>query len=533
MMKGNLTKEAMDRLEEELSRFELMGDYLTKTEQQKESFTSLKQAERFLLADGAIPINNIILMENSKGKTDILNISTTKYSQKEIEELAKETGLEEKDIISLLQDGMKIEDISAAVAQIPKTIKDISESAAIREMIKKDIKKGIQIVPMKDGSLQVDTIQKVAEIDEEGLVKFEPQLLESLKLFEQKGLIKLSDKIAVKEIEPQSRQKEHGNSLKVVSFAEKKEEQTKDEIEKQKMARGLNIDSDEIVSVIRIDDKDGGSKLLNDSRGMDDGPVYIIRTKNGYTENKFITAKGTRDGGYEQIQGFESTPAVKEVAASFKDTQNSMYTVALKPGEIRAGKMHSMDDDYKFFLIKRAGESIDNGSNSFLYVGTSGETDMSLIENRESGERQFVQLPVSRVYPSSIYLENNRGYGQKTELLTPDNDKANDEDVPQPEISFNDIIEKKKLLEKLKKIESRIVEIEDRNEKGPIEPDSAEMSENDARSRDSFDLNPNELDSLYTERSQILKQLGMDESKAIQEPEREEEFEHIPGQRKH
>ena len=536
MIKGNLTEKSLEELEEELAKFELMDDYLQKTGQQKEKFTSLREAESLILIDGANPIKNIILMENAKGKTEILKRTKTEYDEKEIEELAKKTGLEKKDIIALLQHGMKLDEISEAFKEIPPSIKEISDSAVIREMIKKDInsemlneitKKGVQVVPMKDGSLQVSSLQKIAEVNEKGLLDIEPKLLKSLETFEQMGLIKLSSKLVVKEIEPQSRQREHGNSLKVVSLQEKEEDKTKDDIEKQKMAQGLGINSDEIVSIIRIDDKENGSKLLNDARGMDDGPVYIIRTRNGVTGNKFITARGTKEGGYEQIQGFESTPVSKKVASLLKDTQNSMNTVAIKPGEIRAGKMHSMDNKYRYFQIRRAGESKDDDSNTLLFVGTSGETDMSLIESREDGERQFVQLPVSSVHPSSIYLENNMGYGQKTELSS----IAEDKGEQKPEITFDDINEKTKLLKRLKEIESKIVELEDQREIKSVQPASIETSETPEKSEeqnkpDEDFHDSKELDSLYTERANVLKQLGMDESKIIEEPEEETEMQH-------
>ncbi len=77
-------------------------------------------------------------MKESKGKTDILQKKKQqKYTGDEISELMQRTGLEKEDIIVLLQDGMQLEEIGKAADQLP--FKEISESAAIREMIRRDI----------------------------------------------------------------------------------------------------------------------------------------------------------------------------------------------------------------------------------------------------------------------------------------------------------------------------------------------------------------------------------------------------------
>ena len=88
-------------------------------------------------------------------------------------------------------------------------------------------KKGIEIVPASDRSLEVTNIQHLADVDEKGLVELDQDLVTSLKPFEEFGLIKVSKELVVKELEPQEMEKVKGKSLQVVSLEEKKaEEQT-------------------------------------------------------------------------------------------------------------------------------------------------------------------------------------------------------------------------------------------------------------------------------------------------------------------
>lgn len=537
MIRGNLNDDFKQSMDEELTRFELMEDYLRKNGKENDTFTSLRQAESIKLANDAVKINNILLMQHTNGKTDLLNRTSEEYSKEEIEKISQSTGLKKQDIILLLQDGMKLVEIAEKANKVP--FKENAESAAIRELIRKDInidqldvvaKRGVQVIPKEDGSIQVTNLQKVAEIDENGLLKLEPRLLESLKPFEELGLIQLSNELVVKEIEPESEKRINGNALKVVSLQEKKDEMAKEEKEKQEIAKGLNINSDEIVSVIRIEDKENGSKLLNDSNIKDGRPIYIVRTRNGITGNKFITARETEDGKYEQMQGFESTPVAKEVASLLKDTQNSMNSVSLEAGEIRAGKMHSMQNNYDYFLIRRAGESIDDDSNYLLFVGTSGDTDMSLIESRENGERRFVQVPVSSIHPRSIYLENNMGYSQETSLS-----ENSSSTIPQPEIRYEDINLKKELLERLKQIEAAISQKENESENNNADQHTEENLEEEPEEdfkgvEPSDDDSTKNIDELYSERSKIIDELGYNESTAVKEIE--DDLARIPGSRR-
>lgn len=541
MVKGLLKDEERDKFEEELATFSLMEDYLSKTGQTQLEFTSIRRMQELELGNGALKIPNILAMQSVDGKTELLNITKQEYDREEIEELSKRTGLDRKDIILLLQDGMKIEEISDFADNLP--FKEIADSAAIREMIRKEIdpaqlalmqKKGIEIVPASDGSLEVTNIQHLADVDEKGLVELDQDLVTSLKPFEEFGLIKVSKELVVKELEPQEMEKVKGKSLQVVSLEEKKAEITKEEIEKQRMAKSLGIDSSEIVSMIRIEDREEGSRLLNDEKDKN-STKYIIRTRNGIVGNKFIVAKEVGEGEFEQLQGFESTPVAKNVASLLHDTQNNIDGVALKPGEIKAGKMHSMDNEYSYYQIRRAGESKDDDSNTLLFVGTMGDTDMELIESRDNGDKSFVRLPVSSVHPRNIYMENNSTSGRETQLIQDDPEKEENSRKPET-VDFKDISKKRELLEKLIKIEKQIREIEGKTGHDEQCIDDCIRHEEEQETQkgselirdiDAFENTSNpekKLPDLYSQRSTVLRQLGIDEVTAVKEQEEEMEI---------
>ena len=187
-----------------------------------------------------------------------------------------------------------------------------------------------------------------------------------------------------------------------------------------------------------------------------------------------------------------------------------MDTVAIKPGEIRAGKMRPAQNDYNYFLIRRAGESKDDGSNNLLYVGTMGDTDMSLIENRETGDRQFVSLPISRVHPSSIYIENEAGFGEKSQLLPPIDNKKTEETSQESMITFSDISMKRRLLEELIKTEEKIAALEKRSGE-MIGPDDTEHEHEEVL-----------LNSLYERRKKILAKLRIERRAVENEKEVED-----------
>lgn len=535
MVKGLLKEEELKNLKEEKEYFDLMYDYLSKGEKEQEEFTSIRRMPELELADGSIKIPDILAMENKNGKIELLNKTSKIFKEDELEKIAKSTGMEKEDILVLIQDGMDVKAIDEKAEKLP--FKNIADSKAIREMVRKEIdpkelelmkQKGIEVVALSNGDIQVKSIQKLAEIDEKGLVKLDQKLMENLKPFEEMGLIKLSQDLVVKEIPSKEMGKENiqGNKLKIISLDEKKKEMNQEELEKQKVAKDIGIDPDWIVSMIRLDDKQEGSRLINDKTDMNT-TKYIIRTRSGAVANKFIVAEEKDDGIFNQIKGFEISSVGREVGALLHDTQGNHIT-SLKPGEIKSGKMNPMQNEYNYFQIRRAGESLDDGINQLLFVGTMGQTDMNVIENRDNGDKSFVTVPSSTVHPRNIYMEGSTSALRETHLHQ-DNEKPNCLEEERTTINFKDIEKRKELLERLEIIEAKIQEIESHT--GHDERCINDCIEGDEKSdelKGKADMTEEigdtklQLPDLYSQRSTILTELGVNEKTAVKEIEDDE-----------
>lgn len=503
MGKGVFKEENKRELEKELSDLSLLKDYISKTRQEDAEFSEIRDMDEFVMLDGGIRVPKIVMLEKSKGTTEILKRYSMEYGEDSIDELMQNTGLEKKDIMALMSEGLEYDEIEKRANNLP--FKEISESAAIREMIKKEIdpekmldlkKRGIEVVPLKSGGIKVNGLEKIAEIDEKGLMKFSDDWFEkNLRPFEELGLIKISDKLVVKEIEEKGLQKSKNSSLEVVSLDKKKEEMTKEEIEKQEIAKELGEDPENIVSVIRIEDRDGGSKLFNHDVKGNSKPL-IVRFKN----NNFKLMEETNDGKKKELKGFDVTPVSKQVASLLKDTRDSLFT-NLKPGEIKAGKTNPNQERYDIFQVRRAGESLDDDSNQLLYVGFSGKTDMNVIESRDNGDVRFAKTPISSIYPKSVYIENNIGYSGEKNITSVEQDNNKE---TSNNIKFNDIARRHALLKRLDEIEKSISKIEQ----------DKQIGESDKEEKSGFD-GSNKLGDLYSQRSEVLRELGVNESEAV------------------
>ena len=346
MGKGTISLDIKSKIEDELEELALIQEYMSRTGQEHEEFVSIKRRDEFVFLDGAVRVPKILMLENSKGVTEILN----------------RTG-----------------------------------------------KKGQEI------------LTKIAEIDEKGQMHFDKDWFEkNLRPFVQFGLINEDDINFVKDVQDE---KANGiGSLQVVPLEKKREEKDHEEVQRQRVAQTIGVDSEEILSVIRIEDRDGGSKLFNYDMEDTDKPL-IARLRN----NKFVVLSEGENGELEKMIGYEATPVSKQVASLLKDT-NSGFT-SIKPGDVKAGKTNPDQSKYDIYQIRRAGESMDDDLNNLLYVGCSGETDMNVIESKDNGEVRFAGARQSSIYPESIYLENSAGTQQKRQVTYEQEDTITFEDI--------------------------------------------------------------------------------------------------------
>lgn len=539
MGKSLLKNEFLDSADEELTNLALMANYLEKTNRTEVEFSQLRRIDNLTIVDNGIKIPDLLLMREKNGKTDIMRKRTTTHNNDEIAEIMQKTGLEREDLIALMQDGLQLQEIGEAAQQLP--FKEISESAAIREMIRRDIspekitalkEKGIEIVAIKDGSLQVTNLEKLAEVDEKGLVQLDPEVQKSLEPFEQIGLLSISEGLVIKEIEPEEQEEisnSRGGKLKIVPLKEKKAERTKEELEKEEIAKQLGEKPEDILSVIRIEDREGGSKLFNDSLTQNSKPL-IIRLKN----NNFKVMEEKDDGTRVEIQGYEATPVSKQVASLLKDTAHNHDTY-IKPGEIKAGKTNPDEERYNLFQIRKAGESKEGNPNHLLFVGFSGNTDLSIIENRENGNAIFDKVHQKSIYPRSAYMENSNGGAEKTNIVKENDENSNMSDIS---ISYGDITSKISILEELKYVETEIRRIEGQTghdtrcanqhyTHNHYESTNNDLSKGKANNHfdpdisESFTDDARKLPNLYTRREQLLQILNLRLSDILEEIEEE------------
>ena len=505
MIKGKISEDAKRKLEDELTEMAIIHDYLSKTNQKEAEFVSIRNKKEMIFLDGQIRVPKILMMENSNGITELLKKHTTQIENSKIESTSKSTGLERKDIMLLLNDGMELNEIEKKANELP--FKDIAESSAIREMIRRDInpnqlnlmrQKGVQIIPNSDGSITINSLEKFAKIDENGLMIIEDeQFSKSLELYAQTGYLKLSDELVVQDLDDE---KKLPGTLKVVSLKEKEEQQSKEEKEKLEIANAIGEDPEDIISIIRIEDRDGGSKLFNYDIEGTSKPI-IVRLKN----SNFKLMEEKADGKKEELQGYKVTPVAKEVAHLLKDTQGNLVT-NLKPGEVRAGKTNPDQEKYNLFQIRKAGESKDNDSNQLLYVNAFGKTDMNFIESKDNGDVMFDEVPKSSIYPKNVYIQSSSGT-MKEKNVTHENKECETKN----NISFKDIEKRKELLKRLMEVEDKINEIDE---------DEKDIS-------DELSSEKGKLSDLYSQRGELLRKLGINE----REIEREEEMEIFRGKR--
>lgn len=131
-----------------------------------------------------------------------------------------------------------------------------------------------------------------------------------------------------------------------------------------------------------------------------------------------------------------------------------------------------------------------------------------------AGEFRFARVPQSSIYPQNIYIENSNGTTKKKEVT-----------YEESSISFEDIERRKKLLEKLLEIDSKIVEIEHQSSE-PVKRES-----NDPDISDILADDKRKLPDLYSKRAEILKALGMEERDMVKVTDQELDDDFRPGVR--
>ena len=88
MGKGTISLDIKSKIEDELEELALIQEYMSRTGQEHEEFVSIKRRDEFVFLDGAVRVPKILMLENSKGVTEILN-RTGKKGQEILTKIAE------------------------------------------------------------------------------------------------------------------------------------------------------------------------------------------------------------------------------------------------------------------------------------------------------------------------------------------------------------------------------------------------------------------------------------------------------------
>ena len=594
MGKGRLDKRARRALDERIDDISLLNSFYTKSGMEDVRFTSIERMDDLELT-GGVNIPDIMVAERNDGSTDIFNKYLVQDIEPSVLDEIEVRGMSKEKALVLIEDGMQPDQILQVVSDTQEQypgLDDESMLAMIQAKIEPELLAGIETmgltaVPMEDGSVRVQGLAKIAEVDAEGKTVLSPKIKEQLAVFEQMGMIELSKEMAIEKIEPQERDlaksepkvksksalkslaKAQGEEqeeeqdlakemeetqelqeqeeeeletseeqvlpkkLKIVSLKEKNKVKTQDELEKEQIAKVLGCKPDDIISVIRFSSRETASQFFNDNVGGDTTQVLVR-----LSGNKFWSMEEDKDKNLKKRHSLEVSPASKLLADKLKDTRHPGDTWVL-PGEMRTGKSHENSEKYDFFEVAIPGENKTDGLSSAMYVGldATNTQDMRVLSSRRNNVYDIEEDDVRSIVPSRVFLPSNSGARDEIKVRPIDGEMSNDNPEVEQESSssLKDLSEQQDLLMKLEYIEREIDAIEKANgisyntestiQDMEAEGDSKKRRIEPGEIADIGTKDMIRLPDLYAQRSEILTRLGLNESSLIRMPERTKEEE--------
>ena len=545
MSRKPLKKEVIDEFKERIGDLELLRDFYEKSRMDDISFTSIQRFDEISITDG-VNIPEPLVAERKDGNYDIFNEYIVEEIEPDVLGKIEVRGMNKEDALALVKDGMTCEQILQAAETLPGMESDqmllMIQSQYEPDLLANLEKQGITIEELEDGKIQVKALAKIAEVDSEGKTKLSPKLEEQLEVFEQMGLVSLSDDLVVEMIEPKQKelskeealqankedeeleeQQPQKTKLKIVPIKEKEKAKTQNEIEKAKMAKELDVEPEDIMSVIRFADREVASQYFNETVDMDHSAV-LVRLKN----NKFWMMLEDGEGKLAKQQGMEVSPASKLLADKLQDTHHKGDTWVL-PGDMVAGKTNPNSERYDFFEVMLPGESRTDGASSAMYVGLSDNNvqDMRIITSRNNNVYELDEAHTRSIVPSKVYINSNRGERAEMDLDTSKEHELSEKKEKGTEsqsASLEDLAKQQELLERLLEIEK---EIQNTENDGPAEPPSKDKDKTDPDISDDLADETRKLPDLYQQRSEILTELGVKETDSVdQEQEITEDLLH-------
>ena len=181
------------------------------------------------------------------------------------------------------------------------------------------------------------------------------------------------------------------NDMHVISKDER--EKQSDYMYKEEISNGIDKNSDDIISIIKIEDVETFSRILNKNINPE-ADLYIVRYK-----NNLYTIAQKNSNGYEEITGLEYNELSEEIVYGL-----NLDDEILMNGKIEAGDLEEIKTDsdryYDGVVINRADqEEIQLIVHCNKYTG---ETDVDMISR--TNDNEIVKIDTTAVYPKEIQI---------------------------------------------------------------------------------------------------------------------------------
>lgn len=360
---------------------------------------------------------------------------------------------------------------------------NIEDVMIVKIKNKEDNKELIKILSEKfNKDFNKKELEEIATIDEKGKIELAETIEKTLSFYDKDFVNSLKEKSDI------CLEKTGKESLKLNDKENMKQQEDK---EKNDIARSIGEQDDDILNIVRINDKDAGSKLFDVDMNTD-SKIDIVRLRN----NKFKILKENGDGTYSELKGYEVTPILE--GGLFDAIANIMYLKnKLNEGTIeQAGKSKSQNK-YNLFIVKGKGDT--GQGNKILYLGVDNKSQIDVIDNRDKfGGIKLEETDISDIYPKKIIMN-----GKEVTVKEKPVEEEKQKECNMIDNSYKDYIyDKHELKKELLEIEEKIDKILDTDE------------------------NTEELDELYSRRTEILAKLNINEKFYVQELDRHEDHEH-------
>lgn len=181
------------------------------------------------------------------------------------------------------------------------------------------------------------------------------------------------------------------NDMHVISKDER--EKQSDYMYKEEISNGIDKNSDDIISIIKIEDVETFSRILNKNINPE-ADLYIVRDK-----NNLYTVVQKNNNGYEEITGLEYNELFEEIVYGLNLDDEILMNGKIEAGELEEIKTDS-DRYYDGVVINRANQ--EDTQLIVHYDKYTGKTDVDMISRTNNNE--IVKIDTTAVYPKEIQI---------------------------------------------------------------------------------------------------------------------------------